>query len=60
MKKIKVEVEVPDSFEKDNCCQCPFSYIKVFDDGNGCIEYFDECVLDADYDECPIQFVEEE
>ena len=59
MKKIRVEVEVPYSFEKGSCESCPFSYTQTYDEGDGYYDMFDRCILESYSDECPIQFIEE-
>lgn len=47
--KIKIEIEVPDSFEKGDCDVCPFSYYDYED-------YSNYCVLESD--KCPISMEE--
>lgn len=54
--KYRYEFEMDnDKFEKGNCYECPFSYIKCGDH-----DYNIWCVLDAKYYECPLEIVEKE
>ena len=54
--KYRYEFEMDnDKFEKGDCYECPFSYIKCSDH-----DYNIWCVLEAKYYECPLEIVEKE
>ena len=61
--KIRITEIVPDTFEKGNCDDCPFSYTEYYeiDEGDGFYEIDDtiHCVLYRPYSECPIEIVKE-
>lgn len=62
--KIRITETVPDTFEKGNCDDCPFSYTEYYeiDEGDGFYEIDDtiHCILYKPYSECPIEIVKEE
>lgn len=56
MKKIKLELEVDDSFEVGYCSYCPLMYTELIDDD----EWSDlmiNCVLSKSYEDCPLKIV---
>lgn len=52
MKKIKLELEVEDDFEKGMCYGCPISYC----DADLDFEHF--CSLGSTFDSCPLEIEE--
>ena len=50
--KYKYEFEAEESFEKGYCYACPFHYMDYH-------EYEGHCVLGTQFDECPLEEVEE-
>ena len=52
MKKIKLEIEVEDDFEKGMCYSCPIAYC----DANLDFEYF--CPLCYTFETCPLEIEE--
>ena len=52
MKKLKLEIEVEDNFEKGMCYSCPIAYC----DANLDFEYF--CPLCHTFETCPLEIEE--
>jgi hypothetical protein len=50
MVKYKIEVEMPDSFEKGCCCDCPLAEYSRF-------TYEYSCILHEDWYNCPLEKV---
>lgn len=45
MKKVLIEIEVPDNFEKWNCDSCPISVWSDSHEGNVCSYASDDCPI---------------
>lgn len=53
MVKYKLELKMPDSFEKGCCCDCLFAEYSEFTN-----EYY--CIFYEDWHNCPLEKVEQE
>lgn len=52
--KYKYEFEIDDEFEKGDCYDCPLHYEEYYDRDDAI-----RCVLECNYNECPLVEIEE-
>ena len=55
---IKIEIEVPNTYTKGCCYDCPFSYSERYEEDEEWFDYEDFCVLGCDGNNCPVEIIE--